>query len=186
MDRPHALLGTSSISRIAELALCPDDVKQACTDFGLAYVPLNPWGIGIEDIDFPSQRLHAWHVAYATLEAADRSDPNVIIKIMYFTRRLAELATVARTDAAQQGFPGLRRGLEDDGFYLTLAGDPLKVLDDLSVFAHEAVMDSSGIRAELRRLESALPRDPSAAIGRAKNLIEATAEATLRGPQPVS
>jgi hypothetical protein len=49
-----------------------------------------------------------------------------------------------------------------------------------------AAVETSAIRAELRRLESALPNDPSVAIGRAKNLVEATAKAILaRHGRPV-
>jgi hypothetical protein len=73
----------------------------------------------------------------------------------------------------------LQKALRDDGFYLTIYVGPLKVLDELSALATNAAVETAAIRAEVRRLESALPSDPSMAIGRAKNLVEGTAKAIL-------
>ena len=45
--------------------------------------------------------------------------------------------------------------------------------------AENAVADPSAIRLELTRIEDSIAEDPSAAIGKSKNLIEATAKAVL-------
>jgi hypothetical protein len=50
---------------------------------------------------------------------------------------------------------------------------------DLALSAGAAPSDFTGIRAEISRLEKAVPDDPGAAIGPAKNLVEATAKAVL-------
>lgn len=42
-----------------------------------------------------------------------------------------------------------------------------------------ALTDPAAVRAELVRIEASLPSDPATAIGKAKNLIEATAKAVL-------
>jgi hypothetical protein len=103
----------------------------------------------------------------------------VVIRILHFTRRLAELCLVSGDQAVEARLLKLRKTLAGDGFYLTIGGDPLKVLDELAALAATAAVETSAIRAELRRLESALPDDPSVAVGRAKNLVEATAKAIL-------
>jgi len=179
------LLSTASISAIAALASHPEDVRQACADFGLAYVPVDPWDVDDPDKDgdpplqWENSYLEAWHVTYATLEGCDRTDRMVAVRALHFTRRLAELCLVSRGEVAERQLLSLRKALADDGFYLTIGGDPLKVLDELAALATIAAVETSAIRAELRRLESALPNDPSVAIGRAKNLVEATAKAIL-------
>ena len=45
--------------------------------------------------------------------------------------------------------------------------------------AEDALADPSAIRLELTRIEDSIAEDPSAAIGKSKNLIEATAKAVL-------
>jgi hypothetical protein len=70
--------------------------------------------------------------------------------------------------------------LEADGFHVGhAASDFAAAFSDLAVTAGEALEDFTGIRAEIDRLEKAVPDDPSAAVGRAKNLVEATAKAVL-------
>ncbi|MFC0438012.1 abortive infection family protein [Kutzneria buriramensis] len=49
----------------------------------------------------------------------------------------------------------------------------------LDAAAEDVLGDTASIRAELARIEANLLRDPGAAIGKAKNLVEATAKAVL-------
>lgn len=58
-------------------------------------------------------------------------------------------------------------------------GDLPGEMDELDELATDAVQDPSAIAAELRRVRGLLRSDPSAAIGKAKNLVEATAKAVL-------
>lgn len=74
----------------------------------------------------------------------------------------------------------LRNALADDGYSLQVAGDPVAAITDLWVKASPELADSAAVRAELIRLERALPDDPVAAIGRSKNLVEATAKLVLQ------
>jgi Abortive infection C-terminus len=182
---PIPRLKGASISAIADLADNAQDVRQACADFGLTYVPVNPWDVddpsekGFPSTQFKTSHEEAWHDTFATLEACDRTDPMVVVRILHFARRLAELCLVSAGKAAEKKLLLIQKALADDGLYLTICGDPLKVLDELPVLATSAAIETATIRAEVRRLESALPADPSVAIGRAKNLVEATAKATL-------
>ncbi|GAB3147339.1 hypothetical protein GCM10027290_30470 [Micromonospora sonneratiae] len=175
----------ASISEIAALASSARDVQQACADFGLTYVPLDPWDVhGPEDKgDPPAQWEHpwieAWHVTYATLDACDRDDPLVVVRVLHFARRLAELCLVSAGERAEAKLLRLQRALAGDGLYRTICGDPIEVIDELTALATTAVVETAVIRAEVRRLQSALPADPSVAVGRAKNLVEATAKAIL-------
>jgi hypothetical protein len=59
------------------------------------------------------------------------------------------------------------------------SGDIAASLAGLRTAAAETLSDISSIRAELERVERALPQDPSVAIGKAKNLVEATAKIIL-------
>jgi hypothetical protein len=68
----------------------------------------------------------------------------------------------------------LQRRIDDHA-----AGDPLAEVARLASAAGELLPDPSAIRVELARIEANIHTDPSAAIGKAKNLIEATAKAVL-------
>jgi Abortive infection C-terminus len=59
------------------------------------------------------------------------------------------------------------------------AGDLNATVRGLGTEASSALTDASAIRQELRRIEQLIDADPAAAIGKAKNLIEATAKAVL-------
>ncbi|PPJ36333.1 hypothetical protein C5E45_19965 [Nocardia nova] len=61
----------------------------------------------------------------------------------------------------------------------TAAGDIAAAVSHLDAIAGGTVPDAAAITLELRRIEIALPNDPSAAIGKAKNVVEATAKAVL-------
>lgn len=76
----------------------------------------------------------------------------------------------------------LQRRIDDNA-----AGDVQAGLTGLGRAAEGALADPSAIRAELKRIEAAIETDPSGVIGKAKNLIEATAKAVLTAlGQPVS
>ncbi|MGX1810881.1 abortive infection family protein [Nocardia sp. NPDC055321] len=68
----------------------------------------------------------------------------------------------------------LQRRIDDDA-----AGDVVAVVRELGDTAGQALDAPQELRAELRRIEAALDSDPAVAIGRAKNLLEATAKAVL-------
>lgn len=76
----------------------------------------------------------------------------------------------------------LQRRIDDDA-----AGDPQAGVSGLRSAAEGLLPDPSAIRVELARIEASIHTDPGTAIGKAKNLIEATAKAVLldRG-KPVS
>lgn len=58
-------------------------------------------------------------------------------------------------------------------------GDLLDEMDELDDLAAAVVQDPSAVAAELHRVRGLLRTDPAAAIGKAKNLVEATAKAVL-------
>jgi hypothetical protein len=68
----------------------------------------------------------------------------------------------------------LQRRIDDHA-----AGDPRAELARLASAAEELLTDPSAIRVELERIEASIYTDPGTAIGKAKNLIEATAKAVL-------
>ncbi|MFI6047218.1 hypothetical protein ACIA8C_36755 [Nocardia sp. NPDC051321] len=77
-------------------------------------------------------------------------------------------------DRADPAIEQLQRRLDD-----VAVGDIGITVADLGNTATATIADTAAIRLELRRIEAALPTDPGAAIGKAKNLIEATAKAIL-------
>lgn len=117
------------------------------------------------------------HIA-KSLKGLDLSDPTVVSRVLRFAARIAEVYA-ATPDVDQRRLVRLRNALADDGYSLQVAGDPVAAITDLWVKASPDLADSAAVRAELIRLERALPDDPVAAIGRAKNLVEATAKLVL-------
>jgi hypothetical protein len=103
---------------------------------------------------------------------------------------LAEAKGVLKTYASQGGSHAARRGrveelatslrsqlqhrLDDDA-----AGDVNSAVAGLGALAEGVLADVSAIRQELARIERSVGVDPGQAIGRAKNLVEATAKAVL-------
>jgi hypothetical protein len=59
------------------------------------------------------------------------------------------------------------------------AGDVFSSTSGLDADAIAILANPAAVRAELGRIEASLPSDPGTAIGKAKNLIEATAKAVL-------
>lgn len=68
----------------------------------------------------------------------------------------------------------LRRRIADNA-----AGALQTTVDGVRALAGDAVPDPSAIREELSRVEALVNSDPGAAIGKAKNLMEATAKTIL-------
>jgi hypothetical protein len=120
----------------------------------------------------------ASHIA-KSLRGLNLSDPTLVSKILRFAARIAEVYA-ATPDVDRRRLVRLRNALADDGYSLQVAGDPVAAITDLWVKASPDLADTAAIRAELVRLERALPDDPVAAIGRAKNLVEATAKLVLQ------
>ncbi|MEU0081966.1 abortive infection family protein [Micromonospora tulbaghiae] len=121
-----------------------------------------------------------------TFDACDFSDPDVVARALKYASRAAQLHATTQ-DADQSWLVRLEHALTDDGYSLEAPGDPAAALTQLAAAASGTLADAAAIRQELGRLERALPDDTGALIGRAKNLIEATAKAVLaqRG-EPVS
>lgn len=113
-----------------------------------------------------------------TLKLLNLSDPDEIARVLRFTSRIAELYE-STSQADKSKLVRLRNCLTDDGFSLEPAGDVIAAISALAAASGQALVEASGIRAELTRLEQALPDDPGMMVGRAKNLIEATAKAVL-------
>ncbi|WP_038842534.1 abortive infection family protein [Salinispora arenicola] len=120
----------------------------------------------------------ASHIA-KSLKGLDLSDPTIVSKVLRFAARIAEVYA-ATPDVDRRRLVRLRNALADDGYSLQIAGDPVAAITDLWVKASPGLTDTAAVRAELVRLERALPDDPAAAIGRAKNLVEATAKLVLQ------
>ncbi len=68
----------------------------------------------------------------------------------------------------------LQKRIDDDA-----TGDVAAAVAEFGDLAGSVLADAAAVRAELARIEASLPRDPGGAIGKAKNLIEATAKAVL-------
>jgi hypothetical protein len=86
-----------------------------------------------------------------------------------YGRRKADIASRAAHTAEM-----LQRRIDDHA-----AGNVQAELTGLHGAAEDALADPSAIRLELTRIEDSIAEDPSAAIGKSKNLIEATAKAVL-------
>ena len=121
-----------------------------------------------------------------TFDACDFSDPEVVARALKYASRAAQLHVTTK-DTDQSWLVRLEHALADDGYSLDAPGDPVAAITNLAAVADGTLPDAAAIRQELARLERALPDDTGALIGRAKNLIEATAKAVLalRG-EPVS
>lgn len=117
-----------------------------------------------------------------TFDACDFTDPAVVGRALKYASRAAQLYSV-REDRDPSLLIRLEHALTDDGYGLDAPGDPVAAITELAARADGALPNVAAIRQELARLERAMPDDTGALIGRAKNLIEATAKAvlTLRG-----
>jgi hypothetical protein len=77
-------------------------------------------------------------------------------------------------ERAETALDTLRRRVADNE-----SGNLAAAVGQLRTAAVDALGDVPSLRAELARIEAALPEDPSVAIGKAKNLVEAVAKAIL-------
>jgi len=172
-DGQGRLLSADSVKAIAELATSGDDIKAV---FASAGIPFKRREIPAEAnmIYVPGIRSHT----RVSLEALDLSDPGEAGRVLRAIPRIVELHRASgKADGTK--LVRLRMALEADGFCVGHTGDFTAAFSDLALSAGTALSDFTGIRAEISRLEKVVPDDPSAAIGRAKNLVEATAKAVL-------
>ncbi|WP_346533846.1 abortive infection family protein [Micromonospora sp. DPT] len=172
MDPLLSPLTLEAIARLAGGSVNQKDVESAAKAVGLKFIPDN--GSVGGGYRFPS----AHEAIRRTLRGTDLSDPAQVARVLRFAARLAELYE-AGPKAERHRLVRLRNCLSDDGYALDAPGDPLAAITGLAAAASVALADAAAIRQELVRLERALPDDTGALIGRAKNLIEATAKAVL-------
>lgn len=172
--RPRPALSTNTVAAISAVALGAEkDIEMICVSVGLPF-KREPFTSRRNAVFLPNATSHM----NATLKSVDRGDPLVVGRVLRATIKLAELYR-ARPNRDECNLIRLRNALEYDGYEIASSGDPVAALNDMAASASAVLADVSGIRADLARLEQALPDDPSAAIGRAKNLVEATAKAIL-------
>jgi hypothetical protein len=172
-DGQGRLLSDDSIKAIAEIATSDDDIKAV---FASAGIPFKRRDV-LSDANMiyvPGIRSHT----SVSLEALDLSDPGEVGRVLQAIPRIVELHQ-ASSKADGTKLVRLKMALEADGFHVGHTGDFAAAFSDLALSADTALPDFTGIRAEISRLEKAVPDDPGAAIGRAKNLVEATAKAVL-------
>jgi Abortive infection C-terminus len=172
-DGQVRLLSDDSIEAIAEIATSVDDIKAVFASVGIRF----KLGEVLSDANMvyaPGIRSHT----RVSLEALDLGDPGEVGRVLQAIPRIVELHQ-ASNKADGTKLVRLRMALEADGFRVGHTGDFAAAFSDLALSAGAALSDFTGIRAEISRLEKAVPDDPGAAIGRAKNLVEATAKAVL-------
>lgn len=176
-----SLLSAATIDAIASICVRQHDVEAAFRAVGIEpQRPLFPPHRSATIMSFGQKGFNA------TLARLDLSDPDTVGRLLRFTARLARLYA-AGADRDMRKLTRLQLALADDGFSLDAAGDPLAAIASIATTAGSALPDAAAIRIELTRLERALPDDVGALIGRAKNLVEATAKAILEmQSQPVS
>ncbi|MFF0366413.1 abortive infection family protein [Micromonospora sp. NPDC005087] len=170
----------SETTRHAISKISPKSVKETCAILkwaGFDPIPDKGGAIHSEGATF-IRSAHASVTVRKTFAACDFSDPDVVARALKFAARAARLYATTK-DADQSWLVRLDHALTDDGYGLDAPGDPLAAVTHFAALADSALPDAAAIRQELARLERALPDDTGAQIGRAKNLIEATAKAVL-------
>ncbi|GLW98764.1 abortive infection family protein [Microtetraspora sp. NBRC 16547] len=179
-DTKPPLLSTDSIGAIADIARSTRDAERAFSSVGIT-LRRRPATTHSGTTVVPSTASHV----STTLRGLDLADPGVVSAVLRATMTLAEIYESApSTDRSR--LVRLRHCLAADGFPLDPSGDPMAAIRALGTAASDVLPDASAIRVELARLERSLDDDPSLAIGKAKNLIEATAKAVLaQQGQPV-
>ncbi|GAA1738409.1 abortive infection family protein [Nonomuraea bangladeshensis] len=176
----RALLSSDSIGAIADIARSTRDAERAFTVAGIK-LERQPVTQYEGTVIVASTRSHVSR----TLRRLDLCDPKVVRAVLRATVALAEIYESLPT-ADKSRLVRLRHCLAADGFPLDPTGDPMAAIRTLGTIAADVLPDASAIRVELARLERSLDDDPSLAIGKAKNLIEATAKAVLaQKGQPV-
>ncbi|MEV4242125.1 abortive infection family protein [Streptosporangium canum] len=167
------MLSNNSIGAIADIARSTGDAERAFSAVGIK-LERKPATRHEGALIVPSTPSHVSR----TLRGLDLGDPQVVSAVLRATATLAEIYESAPS-ANRSRLVRLRHCLAADGFPLDPTGDPMAAIRALSAAASDALLDASAIRVELARLERSLDDDPSLAIGKAKNLIEATAKAVL-------
>ncbi|GGP12964.1 abortive infection family protein [Nonomuraea glycinis] len=176
----RALLSQDSIGAIADIARSTRDAERAfaAADIKLEKQPVTRYEGAVIVASTPR------HVS-RTLRGLDLSEPKVVRAVLRAVVALAEIYESAPSSDRSR-LVRLRHCLAADGFPLDPTGDPMAAIRALDAVASDVLPDASAIRVELVRLERSLDDDPSLAIGKAKNLIEATAKAVLaQAGQPV-
>jgi hypothetical protein len=172
-EEPARLLSDDSLKTIAAVATSSGDIKAVFASVGIPFA----------HAEMPTDRdiLYipgiASHVR-ASLKALDLTDPSEVGRILRAIPQIVEFYE-ASDKADRTKLVRLKMALEADGFPVGQTNDFATAFGNLAISANGALADITGIRAEISRLEKALPDDPGAAIGRAKNLVEATAKAVL-------
>lgn len=166
------LLGANSLKAIAEIATSTDDAQAVFADAGIKFQHESVHSSG-PSVFIPGVRNHV----VKTLNALDLKDPPTVQRVLRAIQRMVELYQASEKDRRKLIL--LHMSLEADGFALGQTSDLSIALGNLAAAAANALSEMTGIRAEIRRLESSPPDDPAVAIGRAKNLVEATAKAVL-------
>jgi hypothetical protein len=172
-ESPGQLLSDDSLKAIGAVATSSADIKAVFASVGIPFkhaeMPTNADILYVPGISS--------HVR-ASLKALDLADPSDVGRILRAVPQIAELY-LASGKADRTKLVRLKMALETDGFAVGQISDFTAAFGNLALSANGALSDITGIRAEISRLEKALPDDPGAAIGRAKNLVEATAKAVL-------
>ncbi|WP_083949566.1 abortive infection family protein [Herbidospora yilanensis] len=179
-DTKLPLLSADSIGAIADIARSTRDAERAFSAVGITLQRKPAMRHGDATI-IPSTASHVSR----TLRGLDLDEPRVVSAVLRAVVALAEIYESAPS-ADKSRLVRLRHCLAADGFPLDASGDPMAAIRALGAAALDVLLDASAIRVELARLERSLDGDPSLAIGKAKNLIEATAKAVLaQKGQPV-
>jgi hypothetical protein len=172
-EGPVRLLSDDSLKAIAAVVTSSRDIKAVFASVGIPFRHAESRTYA-GSIYMPATDSHV----RASLKALDLADRNEVGRILRAIPQIVELYG-ASSKADGTKLVRLRMALEADGFPVGPASDFTTAFADLALSANVALSDITGIRAEISRLEKALPDDPGAAIGRAKNLVEATAKAVL-------
>ncbi|GIH61073.1 abortive infection family protein [Microbispora siamensis] len=172
-ETKRALLSSDSIGAIADITGSIADAERVLAAVGIT-LKRRPMTRHEDAVIVPSTSSHVSH----TLRLLDLTDVGVVSAVLQAAARFAEIYE-AQPSADRGRLVRLRHCLALDGFPLDPTGDPIAAIRALGLAASNVLVDASAIRVELARLERSLDEDPSLAIGKAKNLIEATAKAVL-------
>ncbi|MFE9099862.1 abortive infection family protein [Actinomadura geliboluensis] len=173
MTPPKPILSADTLKAISAIATPGDDVKAILTSAGIQYRTREPLASD-EIIYVPGAHSHLLE----SLKALDLTDPSEVSRVLRTLPRFVEFYQASKKFDGTK-LARLRMALEEDGFPISRSSNFTEAFSALAAAASGALSDFSGIRAEILRLEKAVPDDPSAAVGRAKNLVEATAKAVL-------
>jgi hypothetical protein len=168
-----SLLSDDSLKALAAVATSSGDIKAVFASVGIPFKSAKIRA-NADMVYVPGISSHV----HTSLRALNLADPSEVGRILRAIPQIVELYQ-ASNKADQTKLIRLKMALETDGFPIGQTNDFTTAFGNLALSANGALADITGIRAEISRLEKALPDDPGAAIGRAKNLVEATAKTVL-------